>query len=317
MNILCPYCLEDKEHKDNKCGYWERWGRSDLRIPQSYINLVSKGIPVYPVVVVGYTTCGKTTYLCSLINELFESKFFHIEALNQDTISTIRNRYLDTLRNQRRFLEPTLEARVLEDPLLIKLEIFQKSWFGLSRSKKLILILYDVSGGTYRDINTIIERFPLISKIPNLIILIDLYGIYTKYPNMFEAELQALITTVKNALEELGSSLEHKNAIICFTKADEIWGKENFGPLSEKDKLPIDDLNEYYINMIERAKKIEDYLSKNSSYDDFYRSVMAFGGYFFISCSSVGGRVDHKTNTFDVFNPYRVIDPLLWLIKGG
>ena len=309
MEILCPFCL--KEHSGSEC---KREGKDTKRIPQSYIKMVSRGIPVYPIVVIGYKGCGKTTFLCSFIYSLFESHFFHIEPLDQETINRIRKDYYPTLVDRKTFLPPTSAERVFEEPLLLELHINQKKRFGFP-SKEIILLMYDVSGETYDEINNVVVKLPFIAQIPNLILLIDLYSMYIKHRDKVEIELQGLVSTIKRALDELDSSPKKKNAIVCFTKSDECWGKDGFGPLSKQDTL-LENFDEYCKSMVDKSDIIEGFLKKNRLYDDFYKSIVKdFGGWFFIDTSSVGGRINHEKNTFDKFSPYRVIDPILWLLN--
>lgn len=318
MAILCPFCL--KEHSGDNC---KLPGRDTQYISQSYIKKVQKGVPVYPIVVIGYSGCGKTAFLNSFVYSLFESHFFHVEPLDQGTLNKIREEdhgYYHTFVDQKRFLPLTSSAKVFEEPLLLELHVKRKkNILGMSRSKEAILVMYDVSGETYMKIDYIVEKLPIIAQIPNLIILIDLHSMYIKYKDRTKVELQSLITTVKRALDQLSSPMKKKNAIICFTKSDECWGKkDDYGPLSERDELPED--YEDYIRMMKvKSTKIEEYISKDSSrrrYGDFHQSITHdFGGWFFTDVSSVGGKVNHETNTFEALTPYRVIDPILWLLN--
>lgn len=312
MEILCPYCL--KEHSENVC---KREGKDPKKIPQSYIKKVSKGVPVYPIVVIGYKGCGKTTYLCSLIYSLFKSTFFHVEPLDQETINRVRHDYFPTLFDKKTFLPPTSAERVFEEPLLLEVHLNQKKGFGFYvKNREVILLIYDVSGETYKGISNVVNKLPFIAQIPNLILLIDLYAMYSEHLDKLEIELQGIVSTVKRALDELESPLKRKNALVCFTKSDDCWGKDGFGPLKERDKTLSNDLELYMKNMINRSNKIESFLAENSIYDDFYKSIdKDFGGMFFIDTSSVGGKVNHEKNTFDTIEPYRVIDPILWLLN--
>lgn len=309
MEVLCPFCL--KEHSTNEC---KQEGKDPKRIPQSYIKKVAKGVPVYPIIVIGYKGCGKTTFLCSFVYSLFESHFFHIEPLDEDTINRIRHDYYPTLVEQKTFLPPTSAERVFEEPLLIELNIKQKRRFG-SANREIILLMYDVSGETYKGINNVVAKLPFIAQVPNLVLLIDLYSMYATYQDRLEIELQSIVSTIKKALDEFDSSIKNKNAIVCFTKSDECWDKEGFGPLAKKDNLS-NNFEEYCKNMVNKSNEIEKFLKGNSLYDDFYRSIVKdFGSWFFIDTSSVGGSINHEKNTFNKFSPYRVIDPILWLLN--
>jgi GTPase SAR1 family protein len=313
MSIFCPFCLKD--HEGNEC----KQGEDIKKIPQTYIKAFQKGAFVYPIAVVGYKGCGKTTYLSSLIYALYHklpNSWISILALNQQTIDKIERDYIPRLKTGN-FPPPTVQF--FEEPLLLKITVSAEK-FKIPYKKETILVLYDTQGGTYDTIDTIKDNFPLISLIPNLILLVDLYTLCktTTSPDM---ALHSIVNKLIIALDELHSSAKEKNLIVCFTKTDQFWdlkgAEQDFGPLAHRPPEPNSDLSliKYCKKEIYKTNKdIEEFIKEK--YNNFFEAINDnFGGYCFIHSSNIGSKPKEDTNTFTNYNPLGVVDPILWILS--
>lgn len=317
MSIFCPFCLT--EHVGNEC----KQGEETKKVPQTYIKAIQKGVPIYPISVIGYTGCGKTTYLSSLIYTLYHklpNEWISILALNQQTIKKIEEDYIPRLRHGN-FPPPT--AQFFEEPLILKLASPEKKFNIIPRKREVILVIYDTKGGTYDTVDTIKDNFPLIGLIPNLILLVDLYTLCTETTTTkisADMKLHSIINKLTLALDELHSPTKKKNLIICFTKTDRFWdlegAKEDFGPLARRHSEPKFDLKRYCEEEICKASEDIQKDVVKKKYNNFFEVIDAhYGGYCFVASSNIGCKPDEKTNTFsDEYNPLRVVDPILWLL---
>jgi hypothetical protein len=318
MSIFCPFCLT--EHVGNKC---DRGGETK-KIPQAYIKAIQKGVPIYPISVIGYTGCGKTTYLSSLIYALYNKlpkEWISIFALNQETIKKIEEDYIPRLMRGN-FPPPT--AQFFEEPLILKLTIPEKKFNIIPCKRETILVMYDTKGGTYDTVDAIKDNFPLIGLIPNLILLVDLHCLCTETTIPVDMKLHSIVNKLTLALGELhstsDSATKKKNLIICFTKTDKFWdlkgAKEDFGPLAHRPSEPQFDLRRY---CEEEICKASNNIQKNvveKKYNNFFEMINEhYGGYCFVASSNIGCKPDEKTNTFrGEYNPLRVVDPILWFL---
>lgn len=315
MSIFCPFCLT--EHAGSECKKEE--GTTN-KIPKTYINAALKGVPIYPIAVIGYRGCGKTTYLSSLIYALYHKlpqEWISILALNQQTIKKIETDYIPVLRRGN-FPPPT--TKFFEEPLILKLTIPEKKINIIRAKREIILIIYDTMGETYDSVDTIKNKFPLISLIPNLVILVDLFSICTEATEISaDMKLHSLVNRLTLALDELSAPTKKKNLIVCFTKTDKFWdleeAEEDFGPLAYKPLEPKSDLKRYCKEELYRTSEdIQRFIKKN--YNNFFKALDEnYGGYCFIASSNIGCKPNENINTFSGgYNPLGVVDPILWLL---
>ncbi len=313
-SIICPFCLT--EHSNEKCNQFNK------DIPRSYIKSIKEGALVCPVAVIGYKGCGKTTFLSSLIYTLYNrlpQNWVSLFAVNQSTLDKIEETYIPILLDGH-FPPPT--SKFFEEPLILNLK-FNISKYGLFTEKKEVIVtLFDTMGGNYDSVDKILNNFPLIKLVPNIIVLIDLYSMHNSKEKLpIDMKLTSLINKLKLALDELDVSSSDKNLLVIFTKSDIFWYdevfKNDFGPIAQKplDYSSSSSLSSFINEAEIRSNLIGKFLKKK--YNNFYEIIVDnFGGYFFIAASSVGSKINPKLNSFEQFNPLGVVDPLLWLITN-
>ena len=321
MSIFCPFCLVEHElegDKRNEC----KKGDKINTLPQTYIKAVQRGAAVYPIAVIGYTGCGKTTYLSSFIYALYHKlprEWFSILVLNQQTIDKIEKDYIPFLR---RGNFPPQTARFFEEPLILKLTIPEKKLNVIKSKREVILVIYDTKGGNYDSVDTIKDNFPLIKLIPNLVLLADLYSMCTETIEISaDMKLHSLANKLTLALDELDAPMKKKNLIVCFTKTDKFWdmkgAKEDFGPLSHSPLEPKSDLKSYGKEEIYKASEAIQVFIKEK-YNNFFEVIDEhYGGYCFVASSNIGCcQVNDTGSTFcGEYSPLGVVDPLLWLLN--
>lgn len=311
MDIFCPFCLS--VHNES-CSETKR------KIPQTYVKACERGALIYPIAVIGYTGCGKTTYLSSLVYALYNklpSDWISLLVLNQSTLDKIEKSYIPTLKKG--FFPPPT-SKFFEEPLIIKVNYSLTKYGFLTSKREAILILYDTMGGNYDSVDSIKDNFPLIKDIPNVIVLIDLYSMHFDTDGIpADMKLHGLINKLTLALDELESSGKEKNLIVNFTKIDRFWDMaRDEEDLKALTQLTCDydsgmSLISFYKSVIvEKSNSLSQFIKKR--YGNFFEIICnEYGGYCFITSSSVGSKPDEK-NTFRVYNPIGVVDPILWLL---
>jgi hypothetical protein len=322
-DILCPYCLV--KHQPDVC---TKDGQNQS-IPIPYKNAVMRGVPVYPVAVIGYKSCGKTSFISSLVHSLYcFPNWLSVRPLDDKTINIIQDNYIKEFTENHRF---PIGTQSFEKPLMINIGILGKNLLGKQREKSAIFVIYDTPGGTFDAVNTIVDKFALIDKIPNLLLLIDLKVRTPDNRNLYRSdlELQSHVNKITMALENLNSnaSSKRKNLIVCFTKTDELWcnaKQYDLGPLStmppiiNQDTKMIDYLKTSVVEFNELLKAKDSTIFEN--YPHFFSFIEKhYGGSCFIRTSSIGDAKPESTPTGTTFSgeydPRGVLDPLLWLLS--
>ena len=116
---ICPFCME--KHSDSV----EECVRKKVRVPSVYIDDIKDGVPVMFVFTIGYSGHGKTCFLSSFFHTLYHGSIalqwpgFSFLGLNQQTLTTIRNEYVNILDSGRL---PAKTAIMFPTPLILKFQ---------------------------------------------------------------------------------------------------------------------------------------------------------------------------------------------------
>lgn len=317
--ITCPFCLKLHPASDSECP------TTHAHIPRSYVRAMQERKCMASMLTIGYSGHGKTCYLASLLHSLYYGDpsrawpGFSFIGLNQSTLDRVHDSYVSVL-NQGVLPERTSEF--VPDSLIL-----QMSQVPIARKLgplvighapgELVLNLYDIGGEVYTMEQSISERISIIAELPNLVFLVDLLQIRREAEISGRGavqQLHGLLNTVLNALDELGQ-VGRKGIIVCFTKADQLWGDPDFGPLAEqsKDHLPAaGEMKQYMAHLRTRSDLIGTWVQL--SYPAFYNAlVQYFKPVAFTTVSALG--VEPEDQTVAVVRPSGIIDPLLWTLK--
>jgi hypothetical protein len=324
---FCPFCMELHEYSVTECPTKNR------SVPEDYIKAIQRGVPVIPFLTVGYTMDGKTCFLSVLFYELYLGGVpkawnnFNPMPMNEETWDRIKGEFVDPLTQGRL---PDRSAVMLPVPLILKLENLPMRPNGLRRyifdnhlrPSEVILIFYDIGGEAYRLTASINEYLPIIHDVNTLIFLIDLPKLISSSSeggSDVAMEMYQLLNTVNLTI---GEKVRDKRLILCFTKADRMWGDENrFGPLSIQTYNGIpkpSELPEYSRYMKDQSEKIKQYLKEK--YTVFANLCSTYKSVSYMSISALGTEPrqvqrDPPKYEIDLLESSQIINPLLWMLK--
>jgi hypothetical protein len=185
---------------------------------------------------------------------------------------------------------------------------------------EIIVIFYDIGGGTFDVDEKIRQNVPILKEINTLIFLVSLPQIIHHEAHEGVSVVQRmhkLLNTIVLAIADLGQKKD-KDLIICFTMGDEMWDRENvlYGPLSMRflHFTPYEDeIQEYFTSLICDSQIIEQHVQEE--YTPFYNALINnFRTIRFTSISALGANPTEAGEILN-FSPTNVFDPLLSLLQ--
>jgi hypothetical protein len=319
--FTCPFCLEEHETGTVECPTQQQ------AIPAQYLRAQAQDVPTIRMLFIGYGKHGKTCYLSSFLHQLYHgpacSKWpgFNFIGLTQDTLEQMHNEYVSPL--ERLHLPPRSAEQFVVSLVLalnrMPVRVSRRLPVPIYRQSQVILTLHDIGGEAYELENTVAERLPLIAKMDNLVVLIDLTLVREQAAEdgrqSVVQRLHSLLNTVYNAVESLGQT-RRKGILIVFTKSDRMWGDSDYGPLSERPELPFPDLAAipaYSKHLRRRSDEIGSFVLEE--YPAFYNVLNEyFKPVRFASLSALGSEPCGELEVPSL-SPLNVFDPLLWSMK--
>lgn len=323
--MICPFCMQEHGKNTFICP------ETRMSIPSVYVEDVNKGVPVFVFFTIGYSGHGKTCFFSSLFFSLYHGIIANMFpglsfiGLNMETLNRIHDEYVNVLEHGNL---PPKTPIMFPTPLIIK---FQQIPFkvnskltilnplgDLYKRSEVIFLFYDVGGGTFEVDEKIKQNLPILSNSNNLVFLIDL-------PKLIEEantgiSMHTLINTVCLAANSSGlkKRKKKKNILVCFTKADLMWGdKGKYGNLAERrgvNNIGGYKLKKYYKSFDKQSAKYSRYIDGN--YRNFHACLINnFKSVRFTTFSSLGFKPDG--NNIPTIAPFNVFEPILWALKFG
>ncbi|GAK49945.1 hypothetical protein U14_01170 [Candidatus Moduliflexus flocculans] len=325
--MLCPFCMNQHAASVTVCP------EKEIRIPSVYVEDVRHGVPVVVMLTIGYSGHGKTCFLSSLFHSLYHDSVsekwpgFSFIGLTMETLNRIHHEFVTILDHGNL---PPKTPIMFPTPLILKFQripLKVKNWFKKHlqhqtiEQRELIVIFYDIGGGTFDVDEKIRQNIPVLREISTLIFLLSLPQLLNEANEnngiSVVQRLHKLLNTIVIAMRDLGQN-QQKNIQICFTMGDEMWDQENllYGPLSMRLSHPIppaDDFSAYFAASRSDSKIIQDHVE--SEYRAFYNTLANnFGQIRFTSVSSLGAQPTQDGRILNLA-PNNVFDPLLSLLE--
>ena len=322
IQIRCPFCLNQHPVSDSlKC---PETGRL---IPPRYMKDVAKGVRIANMLTIGFSGHGKTCYLAALIYSLRYGEpirnwpGFSFLGLDDDTLDIVLDQYVRQLilgvlpEATREFVPYTLILRLSRMPLATKAGSLTVSY----SPKDLVLNLYDARGEAFQHKETIARDIALLGQLNNLVLLFDLSRVRTEAATTGkgpEEQLHDLLSRVLAAVDELGQDRK-KGVVICFTKADELWGNDDYGPLSIRPTMHLQaasGMTKYVSYLDARSDSIAEWVLERYP-SVYYLLHEYFKPVRFASVSALGTSPGSDGRTVDSVVPSGIMDPLLSLLR--
>ena len=319
--VRCPYCLQFH-------GAGEMCPHYNQVIPKAYVRQRLAGMPTLHMLFIGYGGHGKTCYLASLLHQVFHGSAperwpgFYPLGLTQQTLDHIHQEYIAALNNM---VLPPRTGEFLPNALVLHLDsVPQRLVRGLPvpayRQSDMMVTMHDIGGEAFETQQNIAERLPLIAGVKQLVLLIDLTRVREEAEQGHESVVQrlhSLLNTVHNALDQL-DAVGRKGCIVCFTKADRMWDRDDYGPLAVRPSAQFPDvagMAAYSKNLDRQSEAIAGFMK--TMYPAFANMLESlFKPVRYASISSLGHEPGGGPGApMQVFSPINVFDPLFWYMK--
>lgn len=300
-------------------------GRSSSRVCPHCFNPLPHNYGKYPVKfisVIGITRAGKTVYLSSLLDNMYDYvDKLGMSPLHADSV----NFFIEQNKIQKDTTLPqgTLPQR-MSQPLCYHLDYFHQ---GKGVSETSTFVIYDIAGENCIDLKSVENFGQFILHSDGIIILQD--------PKQFKkiyGEANAMAESVLRTIKELfgGSDYCSIPMALCISKCDRLIADEMFNnELVEMLNEPVKSAENF------RGFCAVDYNKISNALDDFYRqqdsttrtalkkSFDCFN-YFAVSalnCKLVESGEKNDASQEDILmpaetpHPMRIEEPLFWLFK--
>lgn len=319
-SAVCPKCGE--KSFQTICPECHNW------IPQEMVR--RKG---YIISIIGAKSSGKTNYITVLINELMR----HGNCLGNIGITAVNitdNTYYNTqTRYDRDFFKPLylnkqcvgntdINAKETRYPLIYELTNPQK--------QSIYLVFYDTAGENFDDIGKIAGNVKFLNESDAVLFLLDTFqipyihdklGIRDNDGKRYNIIIDNVLSHFKQSDPRIREAHFRKPLALVFSKIDAI--------LNNEDKF--EDTSIAGMSLTNNSNYLSDPYISLSDFDSISASVEAaltsweernfinnirnnYKNVKFFGISALGDNPD-KSKKITSLKPYRVLDPLVWILN--
>lgn len=321
--VGCPACHKDTSH--TVCPYCHNEIPRELAQEDGLI-----------ISVIGDTSSGKSNYITVLINELMnfrKGRGIQLSVVLDGTglleeFSTVR-RYEDNfykpLYKTLKVLSSTSRSETNRIPLIISLK---------SSRKKVHLVFYDTAGESYRSASDIENDSEFVRNSDGFIFLFDTFaldGVYSRIKDKYGLkraensynQVAHVLFSFFNNTSTSSNNLFAKPVAFTFTKFDtvihspDIFDETLLGSIRAEANSPyldgsvfdVDDIRAFSLDM----ERFLDQMGGTWLVNEARQRYLEKDNGMFFGVSALGTNPD-ANGRLPFINPYRVIDPLFWLL---
>ena len=315
------------------------------------LKLVEEGADI--ISVIGGPQSGKSHYIVALLHELRESGYeiglnATLQQVGQNKewhTETMYKNAIDKLNNQQTVLDKT-EINSFSLPWIIRIDSTDPLKKGKQEAKKSVfLVFYDTAGENFSDPQEIKKNANYLKQSKAVIVLFDTLSIPQIKTILEEANedtsesdsatpFEVTWTALDNYIKEGNEELKDKPFAFVLSKFDVVlshhddlnFSLEGFrdGKGKAIDRSYVNSKNKFNVRQVESAhEKIKDALKDKDiwnmgKYPTFVDTYWGDNGRFF-GISAIGSMPDGGIIKKGGIRPYRVMDPLLWIMSklGG
>lgn len=299
------------------------------RIPKEMVK--NKG---YIISIIGAKSSGKTNYITTLINELFRQGRFLgnigtiaanvAEKPEYNTQQRYEKDFFDTLYRKGKCPEST---DVIDERNKIPLiyELRQK------KGKSIYLVFYDTAGENFNDPNNIGPNVKFLNESDAVIFLFDTFaipyvhdklGIKTPIDLPYNGIIANVLSYFTNFTStEISNAHFSKPMALVFSKIDAVLSNEeqfadtSFSDLSMENNSSFISGNGVSLSEFQSiSDSLKTVLSEWNETNFVDTISNTYKNAKFFGISSLGGQPDSSNNIKKV-KPYRVLDPLVWILS--
>ena len=326
--VRCPKCGE--------YNYTPYCPHCHLELPKEMVQ--KKG---YIISIIGTRNSGKTTYITTLIAEL--KKFFHrkfkisvnsdatkrkINGVELNTEERYERDFYNQLYNERICPANTIMGDPRNDvPLIYSLTPPKRKW---KKSKKIFLVFYDTAGENFEDPKKMADNVKFLRESDAFIILHDTLSIPAVQNRLgnegsTSSPFDTIISTINTYYGQNDRKQENeflkKPIALVFSKFDEIL---NHPDLFRDCILPNMSLNNnsFYLEDSAEGVLMSEFESissgikaalKNWEESNYVGITSQYKNAKYFGFSALGEAPDKNNHIVEV-KPYRVLDPLVWIM---
>ena len=213
--IFCPRCLAQLDQAVETCPICDR-------ALGTYCKVCEKA-PALPIVAIGFSTHGKTHLLAALLltldyltSRLPKTSF---RAMGEDTGQRLKD-WRATAQRQG-ILPPTPLPEGAKNDLLLNPLVIHLSGFYEART----LLIYDIAGEAFNTIDGADKHLPVLKIAQTVWIVVSVLDLEESGIKSGQS-LGDLFAAYQATMERLNATLEGRNVVLVFTKADKLLGIE-------------------------------------------------------------------------------------------
>lgn len=305
--MICPYCLNKISKNSGICRHCES------ELPALYVKYAGHHSPLL-ISLVGFSAHGKTTYIAALLRELGQrlpniwTGFFQ-QGIDRASV--------EIMRDYRSLMEAGMmpEATRLSFPHPRIYRLAQIPIYGDQQ-----IVVYDSAGETFED-DLGFERYAHhAAKARSILFLISIHDL----EDSVSLSMYRLLDNYIRGMERLRSKTHDQHLIVVYTKADTLSGDflqrwpqiESYLKSDTDDSLR--DLQGYYKNMATISSMLYDFTVNQLDAQNFINLAEThFKSVRYSMVSALGSQPDENYRLTASWQPVRVIDPLLWILKNS
>ena len=312
-----------------KCGvnsYSPICPRCHNHIPMEMVK--KKG---YIISIIGARSSGKTNYIATLINELFNN-LCHLADLGTNAVNiTDDSKFYTQHRYENDFFSILYKKKQcvpqtdINDPRSRIPLIYNLTNHG----KNIYLVFYDTAGENFADVKNIAGNVQYINESDAVIFLLDTFGIPYVHDKLnlkndivlrYNKIVDNLLTYFRESDPAIREAHFKKPMALVFSKIDAILSNEdkfedtalagmsitNNSNYLDGSPIILSDFDSINVSM-QGALSMWGEQNFLNNIKNNYKNAKFFG------VSALGGQPD-KLNNIATIKPYRVLDPLVWIL---
>ncbi len=317
--LVCPYCVTRQEFSVSNITC-DQCGES---VPKSFIEAAMVRDPIW-LVTIGSRQVGKTTFIDSMVSTM--------KAMVKVSNPRIRLKMLDThtMKTMQEIQKRTLEGKI--QPPTKKEQKFRPLLFDVTNIAGYDnnpIVLYDYAGEIFdENPDDVAQYAPALREANTVWLFISISDVRE---NTTGQSIEWALEYYIRGMEQLDAPLIGRDLLVIFTKADRLGDEiddtildylldDDYKQLAkmsleDTEKYPFD-LDSYFKKMESISKQLEDYLYQNDGYEIIELAAEHNMNLKLAINSAIGADTVGHITTHANPDRMRVIDPLLYALKG-